>query len=40
MKSNSRICQLYKLLFMLILTQGFNENDMVKSRAADPEGAV
>lgn len=40
MKSNIRIFQLYKLLFMLILTQDFNENDMFKSRAADPQDAI
>lgn len=40
MKSNSRILQFYKLLFMLTLTQDFNENDVFKRRAADPQGAV
>lgn len=40
MKSNSRIFQLYRVLFVLTLTQDFNENDTFKSRAADPQGAA
>lgn len=40
MKSNIRIFHVYKLLFMLILTQDFNKNDMFKSRAVDPQDAI